>query len=90
MEGRHVSLRWLAEWVVPGAIVVVALVFSALLGASGHALLTTAARASAVALLLVVSRASLHVGHTWRAFASHDSIRNDIAAAGGLGQRLSV
>ena len=77
-------------WAVPAAIVVAALVFSALTGSSGHALLTTTARAGAVALLLVVSRASVHMGHTWRVFVSHDSIRNDIAAAGGLGQRLSV
>ena len=90
MEGRQVSLRSLTGWAVPAALVVAALVFSALMGASGHAFLTTAARACAVALLFAVSRASVHMGHTWLVFARHDSIRNDIAAAGGLGQRLSV
>ncbi len=89
-QGWQQVLRTQAGWLALVAALVVALVFSALTGSSGYAFLTSAARSSAVALLLGVSRASLHMGHVRRVFARHDSIRADIAAGGGLAQRLSV
>ena len=88
--GGRISPEALKGWVLPVAAMVVVLVLSALTGPSGHEFLTNAARSSAVVLLLGVARASMHMGHLWRVFARHDSIRADIAAAGGLGKRLSV
>lgn len=89
-QGWQQVLRTQAGWLLLAAALVVAFVFSALTGSSGHAFLTTAARSSAVVLLLGVSLASVHMGHVWRVFARHDSIRAGIAAGGGLAQRLSV
>jgi len=89
-QDRQISLRSQMGWLLSAGAMVLALVFSALTGSSGHAFLTDVARLTAVLLLLGVSRASLRMGHTWRVFARHDSIRADIAAAGGLGKRLAV
>ena len=89
-QGRRISLESQRGWVLPVAAMVVVLLISALTGPSGHPFLTNAARSAAVVLLLGVARASMQMGHLWRVFARHDSIRADIAAAGGLGKRLSV
>jgi len=90
VAGRHRQLSWATDmrWALPAGAMVAALVFSAVNGSSG--LLTGTARATALLLLLFVSRASVEMGHRWRVFTSHDSIRADIAAAGGLGKRLSI
>ncbi|HEX2701306.1 MAG TPA: hypothetical protein VHM89_13985 [Acidimicrobiales bacterium] len=92
MEGRSRQVSWVsqARWALPVAAVAGALVFSLVSGSHGHELLTATARATAVALLLFVCRASVEMGNRWRVFSRHDSIRADIAAAGGLGKRLSV
>ncbi len=89
-QGWKQVLRTQVGWLLPCAAMVTALVFSALTGSSGHAFITSAARSSAVVLLLGVSWASLHMGHALRVFARHDSIRADIAAGGGLARRLVV
>lgn len=62
----------------------------ALGGSSGQALLDAGTRLAAVLLLMLVARASLAMGHRLLVSSRHDSIRADIAATGGLGQRLSV
>lgn len=45
---------------------------------------------AASVLLIGVAVASVQTGHRWREWTRHDSIRADIAAAGGLGRRLMI
>jgi hypothetical protein len=89
-EGHQIALRPYLRWLAPAGALIVALTLSALLGSSMQAFLTNVTRSAAVTLLFCVARASVHMGHTWRMFARHDSIRADIAAGGGLAQRLSL
>ena len=79
-----------AYWVVFPAVLVAALVFSAVRQPSDDTALTTAARTAAALLLAAVTCAAAQMAHWRRAATRPDSIRADIAASGGLGNRLMV
>lgn len=72
------------------AAVIAALVSSAVDRSAGHPILAALARSTAVVLLVGVSWACVQLALRWRAVVRHDSIRADIAAAGGLGRRLMI
>lgn len=58
-------------------------------GTAGNgSFLTTLLGSAASVLLVAVAAASVQTGNRWRMWIRHDSIRADIAAAGGLGRRL--
>jgi hypothetical protein len=78
--------RWSGE--LP-AVLAAMMVGTVVLAASGG-LVEKLSTIAAAALLAGVTQASLQVVRQWRTIADHASIRADIAAAGGLGQRLSV
>ena len=81
-----------AYWAAGAAALVVVLLLAALPdGPVSHGdLLRALVSTAATALLVVVTTVSLHEGHRYRDITRHLSIRADIAAAGGLGQRLMV
>lgn len=93
MAERTQPVRWLRDnWaVVTSGAFVFALAYSvAVRSPGGESILGATARATAVVLLSVVTWSVVQTAHRWRVFIRHDSIRADIAAAGGLGKRLSV
>lgn len=79
-----------AYWFVMPAVLVAAVVVSTVRQPDDHIVLTMAVRIAAALLLAGVICASVQVAHRWRTVSSHDSIRADIAASGGLGHRLMV
>jgi len=83
---------WLRErWaVVVGALLFVLAYSAVSRSPDGGSLFGASARATAVVLLSAVTWSVVQMAQQWRVFIRHDSIRSDIAAAGGLGKRLSV
>ena len=81
-----------AYWAAGMAAMVVVLLLAAVQDGpfSNGDLLRAFASTAASALLVVVAAVSFHEGHRYRDITRHLSIRADIAAAGGLGQRLMV
>ncbi len=81
-----------AYWAAGMAALVVVLVLAAVQDGpvTNGDLLRAFASTTATGLLAVVTTVSLHEGHRYRDITRHLSIRADIAAAGGLGQRLMV
>ena len=87
---RSLGERAYGTFAVPVAVAVAVLAVSTGVSPSGESVAAGLARTMATILLMGVAAAAAHAVVERRSEARHASIRDEIAAAGGLRQRLMV